>query len=299
MAISRRLALKVLATTAGSTLAATVQPPRARASSVVAPPDAVGMLYDSTRCIGCKACMVACNKANDLPPDTALSGGLSQMPLDLNEKTKNIIKLYKDPKTGKHTFIKRQCMHCLDPACVSGCMLGALQKGPFGVVSYDASLCVGCRYCQMACPFNVPKFEWSKTMPKIIKCEFCKERLAEGRPPACTEVCPTGAVIFGKYTDLLQDARARIDRHPELYVPKIYGETEVGGTQVLYLAHTDFAKLGLPDYGPQPVPKGVRDVFQKIYQGIVPPVALYALLVAVLSRSRRELTGEADGTEES
>jgi formate dehydrogenase beta subunit len=297
MGISRRAALKLMAGATGTAVATTLGTRQANASAVVAPPDAVGMLYDSTKCIGCKACMVACNQANDLPPDTTLSGGLWQMPLDLNERTKNIIKLYQGPH-GEHAFVKRQCMHCLDPACTSACLLGALQKREHGIVSYDPDLCIGCRYCEMACPFNVPKFEWSKTMPKIVKCEFCRHRLAKGQVPACTEVCPTGAVIFGDYTELLTEAHRRIEHHPERYVPKVYGEAEVGGTQVLYLAGVDFAKLGLPAYGPAPVPTGVRQVFQEIYQGIVPPVALYSLLVAVLIRSRRQLTGEAPESEE-
>lgn len=298
MGISRRGALKVMAAATASTVA-TLRGRPANAAAVVARPDAVGLLYDATRCIGCKACMVACNQANDLPPDTALSGGLSQMPVDLNGRTKNIIKLYKDPASGEYSFVKRQCMHCLDPACTSACMLGALQKREYGVVSYDPDLCIGCRYCQMVCPFNVPKFEWSKVLPKIVKCELCRHRLAKGLDPACAEVCPTGAVIFGKYTDLLADAHRRLEQHPRRYVQKVYGEAEVGGTQVLYLAHVDFAKVGLPAYTSEPVPTAVREVFQEIYQGIVPPVALYALLAAVLTRSRRRLTGEGSETEES
>lgn len=292
MGISRRTALKAMAAATAGTVAANLGEGTASANPGGAPPDAVGMLYDSTKCIGCKACMVACNEANDLPPDTELSGGLWQMPLDLNEHTKNIIKLYQDPQDGTRAFVKRQCMHCLDPACASACMLGAMAKREHGVVSYDPDLCIGCRYCEIACPFNVPKFEWSKAMPKMVKCEMCDHRLARGQIPACCEVCPTGAVIFGDYAGLLTEAHRRLERHPERYVPKVYGESEVGGTQVLYLAGIDFAKLGLPDYGPNPVPTAVREVFQKIYQGIVPPIALYALLAAVLMRSRRQLTGE-------
>jgi len=297
MNYSRRDAMKAMVGVGGSALAAAATASEAQAAEV-ARPDAVGMLYDSTRCIGCKSCMVACNEANHLPPDTKESDGLWQMPFDLNAQTKTIIKLYDNPEDGSHAFVKRQCMHCLDPACTNGCMLGALQKREFGVVSYDPNLCIGCRYCEMACPFNVPRFEWDKAAPKIVKCEFCKERLAAGKQPACTEVCPAGAVIFGKYTDLLAEAHARLKEQPERYVPKVYGESEVGGTQVLYLAGVDFEKLGLPAYTDEPVPTGVRRVFQEIYQGIVPPVALYALLVAVLARSRRQITGESEATQE-
>ena len=298
MGLSRRDALKVMLS-AGGAAAATGSTPRTAGAAVAVPrPYAAAMLYDATRCVGCKACMVACSKANNLEPDPGWSQGLYQAPLDLNGKTKNIIKLYQEPDGSTYSFVKRQCMHCLDPACTSACMLGALKKGDFGVVSYNADLCIGCRYCTMSCPFNIPKFEWDSLAPKIVKCEFCKERLAEGKPPACCEVCPTGAVIFGRYTALLAEAHARLDQHPERYTPKVYGETEVGGTQVLYLAAVDFAKLGLPAYGPDPVPTAVREVFQEIYQGVVPPIALYALLAAVLMRSRRQLTGEGQETEE-
>ena len=298
MGISRRDALKVMVA-AGGAVATASTPRTASAAAVTARPDAVGLLYDATRCVGCKACMVACNKANDIAPDTGLSDGLWQTPVDLNERTKNIIKVYRDPSSGTYSFVKRQCLHCLDPGCTSACMLGALQKREYGIVSYNPDLCIGCRYCQMACPFGIPKFEWSKALPKIVKCELCRHRIEKGQMPACAEVCPTGGVIFGKYTELLAEAHSRLRNDPERYVPKVYGESEVGGTQVLYLAHVDFANLGLPAYGSDPVPTAVREVFQEIYQGIVPPVALYALLVAVLARSRRQLSGEEQDTEES
>lgn len=293
MTLSRRSALKVMAAATATSVAKAVAPPAASASAIAARPDAVGMLYDATRCIGCKACMVACNKANDLPPDTSLSSGQWQMPLDLNEKTKNIIKLYQDPDSHEFSFIKRQCMHCLDPACVGACMLGALQKGELGIVSYNADLCIGCRYCEMGCPFNVLKFEWSKAIPKMIKCELCRHRMPE-KGPACCEVCPTAAVIYGKRADLLADAHHRLEQYPGRYQPKVYGEEEVGGTQVLYLAHVNFEKLGLPAYTDQSIPQRVRTLQHTIYQGFAAPVALYGLLAAVMLRNRKKSEGAED-----
>jgi Fe-S-cluster-containing dehydrogenase component len=294
MGITRRGALKAMAAASGAAL---LPPGRAAAGGAVTTGDAYGMLYDATRCIGCKACMVACNEANDLPPDTRLSAGLWQMPVDLNEYTKNIIELYEDPASGERSFVKRQCMHCVDPACATACMLGALKKREHGIVTYRADLCVGCRYCEMACPFGVPKFEWEKLAPKIVKCELCSHRIAEGGGPACCAVCPTGAVIFGTRGDLLADAHARLAATPDRYLPKVYGEHDGGGTQVLYLAAVDFGKLGLPDLGDAPVPRRVRAVQHAVYQGFIAPVALYAILAGVLWRNRRRRGGAANEEE--
>jgi Fe-S-cluster-containing dehydrogenase component len=256
----------------------------ARAAAVS--PDAVGLLYDTTLCIGCKACVVACADANDLPRDTAWSDGRWHAPVDLNATTKNIIKLY--AQDGEESYVKRQCMHCIDPACVSACMLGALKKDELGIVSYDPTFCVGCRYCEMACPFNVPKFEWANVFtPKIVKCELCRHRLAQGGKPACTEVCPREAVIFGTRADLLAEAHRRLAADPGRYVPHVYGETEAGGTQCLYLSHVPFDKIGLAAYGADSVPETQRTLQHGIYQGFVAPLALYGALAAVIMRNRR------------
>lgn len=287
MAISRRSALKALFVGASTTAAAAVTTRAEAAPPLPAPPDAVGLLYDTTLCIGCKACVVACADANALERDTAWSDGKWMAPVDLNGNTKNIIKLY-DDGAGDRSFVKQQCMHCIDPACANACMLGALKKREFGIVSYDPSLCVGCRYCQMACPFNIPKFEWADAFsPLIVKCELCRHRLAEGKEPACTEVCPREAVIYGTRADLLDEAHRRLREHPERYVPKVYGETEAGGTQVLYLSHVPFDKIGLPDYSAESVPDTQRTIQHGIYQGFIAPLALYGALAAVMLKNRR------------
>jgi Fe-S-cluster-containing dehydrogenase component len=188
--------------------------------------------------------------------------------------------------TPDFSYVKTQCMHCIDPACTSACMLGALKKREFGIVTYDASLCVGCRYCEVACPFNVPKFQWSSSAPQIVKCELCHERLAVGRQPACTEVCPRHAVIFGKRAELLEEARRRLKAEPDTYVQKIYGETDGGGTQVLYISHVPFEQLGFPALGEEPAPNLARSIQHGVYKGFIAPVALYAALGAVMLRNR-------------
>ncbi len=300
MPVDRRFLLKGLCA-AGAAAAAggTVEARAAR----VAPPDALGLLYDATRCIGCKSCVVACRAANDLKPEPQNSpGGIWDTPMDLDGDTKTVIKLYKSADGFQYSFFKAQCMQCVDPACINACMLGALKKGEHGIVSYDSNLCIGCRYCQMACPFNVPKFQWTHVAPKIVKCELCRHRVngatlasfggfsryPAGHGPACAEVCPRGAVITGTRDELLAEARRRLAENPDRYVPKIYGEKEGGGTQCLYLSHVPFENLGLPRLSDRPVPDVQQTIQHGIYQGFVAPLALYGLLSAVVFRNRKQ-----------
>jgi Fe-S-cluster-containing dehydrogenase component len=303
MALSRRTALLALAGSGGVAAASAAGAREARQ----VPPEALGMLYDTTLCIGCKACVVACREANGLEADTGLDG-LHQAPLDLNARTKNVIKLYKEG--SRISYVKAQCMHCVDPACSSACMLGSLHKDEkTGIVGYDPTYCVGCRYCQVSCPFGVPKFEFAKAAPKIVKCELCRHRVAPGatlsdasgfsRYPAgmgaaCCEVCPREAVIYGKRTELLAEAKRRIAQSPGRYFEdRVYGETEGGGTQVLYLSHVPFEKLGLPSLGARGVPHVAYSVQEGIYKGFIAPVALYGALAVVMLRNRQGAPPEA------
>ena len=292
METNRRDLLKGIAAAAAMTAVPTVAIARERKK---ASPDAVGMLYDATKCVGCKACVVACKKENKLTADTRWYGkGIYDAPDGLSQYTKNVIQLYDDG--SEYSYVKKQCMHCIDPACVGACMLGALHKTSIGVVEWNANKCIGCRYCETACPFGVPKFQWTSAAPKIVKCEFCKDRLAEGKEPACTEVCPRKAVIFGKYTDLLDEAHRRLQSDTK-YVQKVYGEHELGGTQVLYLSHIDFEKLGFRFNDDAPVPEVQQTVQHGVYQGFVAPIALYALLGAAMFRNRKKDDGKGDGGE--
>lgn len=291
MTLSRRDVLKSIGTGA-AVAAAGATTVKASSRNPQAPADAIAMLYDATVCIGCKACVSACTTANGLIPDTTLSGGIWQMPTDLNAQTKNIIMLAKDG--DKSSFVKRQCMHCVDPACVSGCPFGSLTKGKYGIVEWDPYRCIGCRYCEISCPYDVPRFEWAKFNPKIVKCEFCKERLDEGKQPACTEVCPVGAVIFGTRQQLLATAKARIQASPgKYYQDRVYGEGDLGGTQVLYLSHLPFERLGLPEVGTESRAHYGSKVHSVIYKGMVIPVAVYAVLVAAIKRRYKVMEEEA------
>jgi Fe-S-cluster-containing dehydrogenase component len=227
--------------------------------------------------------VTACKSANNMP------GNLYDPPKDLSGDTKNIIKLYE--ADGEKSYMKQQCMHCIDPGCVNACMIGALKKREYGIVTWDKDRCIGCRYCQVACPYNVPKFQWDTAVPEIVKCELCNHMLARGEEPGCCQACPKEAVIYGTYVDLLADAQQRVAEHPERYYPagdpQIFGDTEGGGTQVLYLAGVDFEKLGLPVLGDDGVGVQARTIQHGIYRGFIAPVALYGILGAVLWRNRR------------
>jgi formate dehydrogenase beta subunit len=262
----------------------------------------MGMLYDATKCVGCKACVASCKRVNDLPPDKGAfdSLGLWDAPMDLDGQTRNIVKLYKE-SDKKWSFVKMQCMHCAKPSCVSVCPVTAMQQDEKGTVFYDKKKCIGCRYCQVACPFSVPRFQWNTATPQIVKCDLCKFSNMRNRGlPACADTCPTHAVIYGSRAELLAEAKRRIEAAPDRYVHQVYGEQEVGGTNVIYLAAVPFEKLGL-----RPMPKESPAAFSEkihhtIYKGFVAPVALYGglFLAAFWNRKRLEKTQEGQAERE-
>ncbi|MGF1508557.1 MAG: hydrogenase 2 operon protein HybA [Myxococcota bacterium] len=293
--LNRRQALTVLGQGACASAALTSAP--ARATPRLDDRDAVSMLYDATLCTGCQACVSACNEANDLPPDTEAADGMWHMSGDLTARTKNIIKLYQEEDDETYSFVKRQCMHCLEPACVTGCPFKALDKRADGAVVWESSRCIGCRYCEIACPFDVPKFEWENFNPRIVKCEFCVHRLDEGVGPACTSVCPTAAVIFGYRADLLEESRRRIQDNPGRYHEnRVYGEYEGGGTQVLYLSALPFEKLGLPKLGSESVSHYGTKVHHILYRWLALPIILYLLSAGIIRK--RWLDHETESREE-
>jgi len=271
----------------------------------VAAADAVGMLYDNTKCTGCRACMTACSETNGLPAETlcpidpAISTGLWDVPADLDSKTKNIIKLYRETDGNNFAFVKRQCMHCLDPACVTGCPFGALKKNTWGAVTWNSSLCIGCRYCEVGCPFDVPKFQWDKWNPKVVKCELCyDQRLKKNQEPACTAVCPTHAVIFGKRGDLLAEAKQRIAEGPGKYFEnRVYGEHEAGGTQVLYLSGVAFDKIGLPKLGNTSLGHYATKVSSVLYKWLSGPILVAGILGSAIRRNWKQHEAEAIETQ--
>jgi len=202
------------------------------------------ILYDATICIGCKRCEEACAAQNQLPYNDAIAAEEKQS----EHKFTAVV-------TRNDKFMRRLCMNCGDPACVSACPVAALRKTAEGPVIYDADRCMGCRYCMIACPFNVPKYEWNKLLPKVRKCTMCAERVAAGKPTACAEACPTGATKFGDRDALIAEAQQRIHDNPGNYVNHIYGLNEVGGTSVLLLSSVPFEEFGYrADLVTEPMP---------------------------------------------
>lgn len=192
-----------------------------------------GILYDATLCIDCKQCEHACAEHHGLPYDDAIAAEEKQ------SAHKYTVVLDKNDK-----FMRRLCMNCLDPTCASVCPVAALRKNALGPVTYDSDRCMGCRYCMMACPFSVPKYEWNKALPLVRKCDMCADRVCNGLQTSCAEACPTGATKFGERDDLIAEARERIAKNPGQYVDHIYGLEEVGGTSVLLLSSVPFETFG-------------------------------------------------------
>ncbi|WP_419785264.1 sulfate respiration complex iron-sulfur protein HmcB [Pseudodesulfovibrio sp.] len=209
-------------------------------------PDTKAVLFDETRCIGCRQCEQACHEVNKLPaPDRPLDD-LKVLDTErrTDEKTFTVVNKYNTSKGS--VFRKIQCNHCLEPACASACFVRAFKKQPNGAVTYDASVCVGCRYCMVACPFCIPAYEYDDPItPRVRKCTMCAPRLAEGKLPGCVERCPKEALTFGPREEIIKIARARLDAHPDRYVQHIYGEHEMGGTSWMYISNVPFHEIGM------------------------------------------------------
>lgn len=296
----KRLPRRGFLKTACSCAAALAMAPASRAGSGPRPvnDDELGMLYDATRCVGCKACMAACKRHNSasgrLECERARfdKDGIWDAPADLSGNNRTVIELCKE-SSSSWSYVKRSCMHCQKPSCVSVCPVAALTKDrETGIVSYDSSACLGCRYCQIACPFNIPKFQWDRAAPQIVKCTFCKDTyFREKGITACADVCPAKAIVFGKRGALLADARTRIRENPARYVDKIYGEHEVGGTNHLYLAGLPFSKLGLPILPDDPPSVFSETIHHTLYKGFIAPIALYSVLYLVALRNMNREKG--------
>lgn len=247
----------------------------------------MGVLIDTTVCIGCRKCEWACKTAHDLPTQPIESYDdrtVFEKMRRPDAKALTVVNEYPPKETDQFPInVKVQCMHCDKPACVSACIVGAFSKEENGSVIWDTDKCIGCRYCMVACPFQIPAFEFEKAWhPNIRKCDFCFDRTKEGKLPACVEICPMEVLTYGTRKSLIERAHQKISLYPDRYIKHVYGEFEVGGTSWLYLASKDFHELQFPKLGTNTAP-GVSEAIQHgIFAYFVPPVALYALLGGVM-----------------
>ncbi len=282
MNCDRRDFLRTMALGSGGALAA----PAALASAPV-PTDGYGVLVDLTKCNGCRRCEAACREANGNPLleaaalDDPAAFATRRRP-DTDDFT--VVNRFADEHAGGGdlpVFVKSNCLHCLDPACVSACLVGALTRQPDGAVTYDAAKCIGCRYCMVACPFEVPAYEYASVMtPRVRKCEFCASlRAADPTDaPACVRACPREALTFARRSDLIAHAHAKIAARPHHYIDHVYGEHEAGGTAWLYLSAVPFAALGFPALSGAAPPRLSEAIQHGVFARFVPPLAWLGIL---------------------
>jgi formate dehydrogenase iron-sulfur subunit len=246
---------------------------------------------DLTRCIGCRKCEQACQTVNSLPQPEQSFDDLTILDRKRrpDEKSYTVVNRYYSGKIDERdqlvpTFVKIQCMHCQDPACASACIVGALTKKENGAVHYDASKCIGCRYCMVACPFEIPAYEYHNPItPRVMKCTFCYERVAgEGKLPGCAQICPVEAITFAKRSTLLEIGHNRIKENPGLYVDHIYGEKEVGGTSWMYLSGQPFEDLGFIQVPEKPLPQLAETIQHSLFSYLWSPIVLFGMLSGVM-----------------
>lgn len=254
--------------------------------------NALGVLVDIPNCIGCRKCEFACQK----------QAGLAVPGIETFEDN-SVFHEYRRPSPDQYTtvnrypnpadagnpfFVKLNCFHCVEPACVSACLVGALKKESTGAITYDAWKCMGCRYCMVACPFQIPTYEYDKALtPQVRKCSFCFEKTRNGGVPACVQICPNDALIFGERAALLTEARRRIAARPKRYVQHIYGEHEAGGTSWMYLSSVPFETLGFLSLGTNPAAGLTESIQHGVFKHWFPPLALYGLLGIIMWMTRR------------
>jgi Fe-S-cluster-containing dehydrogenase component len=247
MSISRRGFLGVL----GGAVAAAGTAEAGSAKHFGGYPDRLGLLHDTTLCVGCRSCEAACKEVNDLPPPQQPVGDMAvfDQKRRTTDKALTVVNRYREAdEEHEAVFRKQQCMHCNEPCCAAVCLVHAFSKTPEGPVLYDPEVCIGCRYCVMACPYYALAYEYDDPLtPRVMRCTMCYPRIKEGLNPGCADACPTGAITFGKREQLLQVARERIRKAPDRYVNHIFGEHELGGTSWLTLTGIPAQELGLPD----------------------------------------------------
>ncbi|MHC4063335.1 MAG: 4Fe-4S dicluster domain-containing protein [Planctomycetota bacterium] len=303
MSTNRRGFLK-LAGTAG---VATVMGPR---SAQAAPAERVsgdwmGMLTDLSLCVGCRKCEWACKDANGLPNKLPIEAYEDKSVFDYKRRTDpenfTVVNRYISENDGEHpTDVKIQCMHCFEPACASACLVAAFHKAPEGPVLYDEDVCIGCRYCMVACPFFIPTYTYDDPYrPAIRKCTMCFDKISrEGGVPGCAKICPEEAITFGKRSDLVSLAHEKIRHNPDKYVDHVYGEHEVGGTCWLFLSPRPFEEVGFrTDLGTTPYPELTKGFLSSV--PLVLTIWPALLMGAYAFTQRREELAKADEAQQT
>ena len=295
--VSRRDFLKFTGTAAGTAAAALVGVEQAQARPAL-DPDRVGVLCDFTLCIGCRRCEWACSDSHGLPRGTLQSYD-DRSVLDARRRPDKsdltVINRYPALEgQPKPLDVKVNCLHCEHPACVSACPVTALQKSIHGPVTYDAWRCIGCRYCMVACPFQIPAYEYDEPLkPRVMKCDLCASRTLTGStPPACVEICPQEALLYGSRDVLLSVAHDRIRSHPGRYINQVYGEVEAGGTSWLYLCDRSFQEVELPALPSHSPAETTEHIQHGIFRGFTGPLMVFAL-VSVIMKSAGRHPGDA------
>ncbi len=278
--MDRRIFLKTVGALGGAALAGPVLGAAENPSNN----EPVGVLVDETRCIGCRKCELACAEAHGLPKPNLEADAIVGKQRPTTESQLTVVNGF--GTAGEETYAKRQCMHCAQPACVSACLTGAMHLSSRGFALWDSKKCMGCRYCMIACPFDIPKFEYHKAVPNIRKCDLCHDRLQEGKQPACVEICPSKVMLFGKRSDLIEIARTRIYQHPDEFSHSIYGEHEAGGTGWIYISPVPMEQLGFKaNLGTVAYPEYTK---QFLYSVPVVDILLPTLLLALSRAARSE-----------
>jgi Fe-S-cluster-containing dehydrogenase component len=294
--VSRREFLKFTGATAGAAALTSATAMAATGKSKL-DPARIGVLTDLTVCIGCRSCEWACAEENKLPHgtlDTYNDQAVLQTHRRPDAEKFTVVNRYAETKERPQLDAKVQCMHCEHSACVSACIVGALEKSPMGPVTYDAWKCIGCRYCMIACPFQIPAYEYENALtPRVMKCTMCSERtLKQGRPPACVEMCPVEALLFGRRDELLKIAHERIDQNPDRYHPEVQGEHTVGGTSWLLLADRPETEYGIPALAHESPAVLTETIQHGIFRGFSGPLMLFGLLSVLMKSSTDKRHGK-------
>jgi Fe-S-cluster-containing dehydrogenase component len=304
MSISRREFIRTVgvAGVAGTAVGAIAETTQA-SEAVPVSPNLMGVLVDIPKCIGCRRCEFACQEAagfNPPPLETFEDKSAMDVARRPNPRSHTVINSYPNPRdAAQPLYNKFNCLHCIDPACMSACLVSAFSKREDGPVVYNKNRCMGCRYCMVACPFEIPTYDYDMPLtPQVRKCNFCAHLVPEKQPvPACVKICPEEVMTYGKRSDLLKLAHEKIRGQPDLYVDHVYGEHEAGGTSWLWLSSVPFEQVGFKHFDHKAPPRLTEKIQHSEFRFFLPPAMLYGLLGAAMWLTKPDHNPDAHGEE--